>query len=226
MADPDVSEGHEAAQSDSGDEEEAGFQSIVEALGPVQSWSSSTILALKAAVNAEFPDAYWHERSEWTERAVNSILSPHQGWNWRKLKRCPKAEYFSLPIHVSLPASKALTPPRSATIANRSKKTIALLNDLYYSDELDEVDERVEQGEYDEPCNLFAEGGDQIGYPIFRVDYSNDEHFQLYKHYWDRFMDLHFYRAEALDREDINWYWVEDKPRLAGIGPREVQRQA
>lgn len=109
MADPDVSKSREADQSDSEEEEdeEAGFQAIVDTLGPVERWSNSTILALKAAVNAEFPEAYWHERSEWTERAVNAILSPHQGWNWRKLKRCAKAEYFSLPIHVSLLACKA-----------------------------------------------------------------------------------------------------------------------
>lgn len=81
----------------------------------------------------------------------------------------------------------------------------------------------MEQGEYDMPMNVLPHGG-LIGYPIVRVDYSNDTLFQLYKYYWDRFMELHFYRGEALDREDISWHWVEDQSRLDGIGPREVQR--
>ncbi|KAK7425102.1 hypothetical protein QQX98_000016 [Neonectria punicea] len=178
----------------------AAFQSIVDALPPIQSWSSSTISSLKATVNDKFPEADWDADSKWTKRAINAILSTNQGWTWLRLKRCSNAEYFSLSTH-----------------------TIALLNDLFYSHALDEVDARVEEGDYDAPLDLFPDFG--IGYPIFRVDYGNDEQFQLYKLCWDRFLEKEFYRGEALDREDdINWYWVEDRPRLDGKGPREVQR--
>ncbi|KAK7431840.1 hypothetical protein QQZ08_001458 [Neonectria magnoliae] len=182
--------------------ERADFQSIVDALAPIQSWSSSTVSALKAAVNDKYPEAVWHDESKWTKRAINAILSTNQGWNWLRLKRCSNAEYFSLPI-----------------------RTIALLNDLFYSHAFDEVDARVEEGDYDAPLGLIPEGGmAEIGYPIFRVDYRNDEQFRLYKLCWDRFLEKEFIRPEAIDREDIKWYWVEDRLRLDGKGPREVQR--
>ncbi|CAM1500374.1 Fc.00g095360.m01.CDS01 [Cosmosporella sp. VM-42] len=219
MADPDGGESQDCGDSNSGVEgtgsgsspessspgdhsaETADFQSIINALAPIQSWSSSTVSSLKAAVNGKYPEAAWHEESEWTERAINAILSINQGWNWQRLKRCSNAEYFSLPIH-----------------------TIALLNDLFYSHAFDEVDARIEGGDYDAPLDIFPVGIDVIGYPIFRVDYGNEEQFQLYKLCWDRFLEKQFYRPEAVDREDITWYWVEDRLRLDGKGPREVQR--
>ena len=114
MADPDGGESPSnsgveesgSGSSSAGDHsaETADFQSIIDALPPIQSWSNSTVSSLKAAVNDKYPEAVWHEESEWTERAIDAILSTNQGWNWKKLKRCSNAEYFSLPTHVSLPA--------------------------------------------------------------------------------------------------------------------------
>ncbi|KAH6652291.1 hypothetical protein BKA67DRAFT_661039 [Truncatella angustata] len=67
-------------------------------------------------------------------------------------------------------------------------------------------------------------GGGSIGYPIFRLDYSNDEDFELYKMYWDHFLKTEFYVPEVVDPDDITWFWVNDKTRLDGKGPLEVRR--
>lgn len=63
-----------------------------------------------------------------------------------------------------------------------------------------------------------------IGYPIFRVDYSSDANFELYKTYWDQIMEQTFYMPKSVDREKILWYWVDDKTKLEGKGPHEVQK--
>lgn len=62
-----------------------------------------------------------------------------------------------------------------------------------------------------------------VGYPIFRVDYSSDEKFELYKTCWEQFMEKEFYMPEAVDRKDVMWYWVDDKAKLDGKRPRDVK---
>jgi hypothetical protein len=62
-----------------------------------------------------------------------------------------------------------------------------------------------------------------VGYPIFRVDYSSDEKFELYKKCWAQFMETQFYIPKSVDRENVTWYWVDDKAKLDGKGPREVR---
>jgi hypothetical protein len=56
------------------------------------------------------------------------------------------------------------------------------------------------------------------------VDYSSDENFELYKKCWDKFLESKFYVPEAVDRDDVMWYWVDDKAKLDGKGPREVRQ--
>ncbi|KPM46326.1 hypothetical protein AK830_g29 [Neonectria ditissima] len=58
--------------------EMADFQSFIDTLPPVQSWSSSTISSLKAAVNNKYPEAPWNEESEWTRKTIDAILSTNQ----------------------------------------------------------------------------------------------------------------------------------------------------
>lgn len=66
--------------------------------------------------------------------------------------------------------------------------------------------------------------GGSVGYPIFRVDYSSDEEFELYKTCWNQFMEKEFHMPEAVNREDVKWYWVDDKAKLDGKDHHAVQR--
>ena len=77
------------------------FKSVLASLPPLQQWLGVTIESLRLAVREKFPQAEWHEESEWTRRLINAILALHEGWNWQRLKTCSNADYFSLPTHVS-----------------------------------------------------------------------------------------------------------------------------
>jgi hypothetical protein len=83
---------------------------------------------------------------------------------------------------------------------------------------------RCEAGDYASDLGLRFGYGGKVGYPIFRVDYSSDENFELYKKCWDKFLESKFYVPEAVDRDDVMWYWVDDKAKLDGKGPREVRQ--
>jgi hypothetical protein len=103
-------------------------------------------------------------------------------------------------------------------------QTIALLNALFYANCLDMVKASREAGKLTSTLDLTPSSGGRKGYPIFRVDYSSDEKFELYKTCWDQFMEKEFYMPGAVDREDVTWYWVDDKAKLDGKGPRAVQK--
>lgn len=177
------------------------FKHDLAVLPPVQQWSDATIESIRSIVSAKYPGSEWQEESEWTRRLINVILASHEGWNWQRLKTSSNTEYFSLPTH-----------------------TIALLNAVFHAGCLDAANARCQAGNYASDLGLrFGDSG-KVGYPIFRVDYSSDENFELYKKCWDKFLESKFYVPEAVDRDDVMWYWVDDKAKLDGKGPREVRQ--
>lgn len=103
-------------------------------------------------------------------------------------------------------------------------QTISLLNAVFHTHAIDKAKARVDAGHYSAPLNLDPAASGTIGYPIFRVDYSNDEYFELYKMYWDQILEEEFYVLEAVDPDDVTWYWVDDEAKLDGKGPQEVRQ--
>ncbi|RDW62454.1 hypothetical protein BP6252_11887 [Coleophoma cylindrospora] len=174
---------------------------VLDALPPIQHWSSSTIERLKAAISEKDRTAEWQEEGKWTRRVINVILARNEGWDWQRLKACSNADYFSLPTH-----------------------TIALLNAIFYANNHDTVNARCEAGDFSSALDLYPGMGTSVGYPIFRIDYSSDERFELYKTCWNQFMEIEFHMLEAVDRDDVMWYWVDDKTKLDGKGPCEVRK--
>ncbi|KAK6189221.1 Nucleolar protein 9 [Pestalotiopsis sp. IQ-011] len=178
------------------------FSSALAAFPVVQQWSSETIEGLKSVINARHAGAEWHEESAWTHMLINTILSSEDGWDWQRLKTCSNATYFTLPTH-----------------------TISLLVATFQSHALDKARARVEAGDYAAPLDLFAgNASPRAGYPIFRLDYSSDEEFELYKVCWDRFLESRFYLPEAVYMEEVHWWWIDDKASLDGKGARQVQK--
>ncbi|KAK9786029.1 putative Endoplasmic reticulum chaperone BiP [Seiridium cardinale] len=94
---------------------------------------------------------------------------------------------------------------------------------MFHTNGLDEAKARIEAGDYAAPLNLVPVAAGRIGYPIFLVEYPSDEDFSLYKTCWDNFLDRELYVPEALDQDDVTWYWVDDKAKLDGKGPREIR---
>ncbi|KAF7521070.1 hypothetical protein G7054_g12565 [Neopestalotiopsis clavispora] len=187
-----------AAKNDSAVEED--FRSALAILPPVQQWSSATIETLKSSIHSRHADVQWREDSLWTRRLIDAILAPEEGWNWQRLKTCSTAQYFSRPLH-----------------------TISLLSAAFHSHVLHEAEVRVNAGRYASPLDLFPAPSGNVGYPIFRLDYSSDAEFELYKACFEQFLNERFYVPEAVDPDDITWYWVDDKARLDGKGPHEVR---
>ncbi|KAK9771993.1 hypothetical protein SCAR479_11312 [Seiridium cardinale] len=95
---------------------------------------------------------------------------------------------------------------------------------MFHTNGLDEAKARIEAGDYAAPLNLVPVAAGRIGYPIFLVEYPSDEDFSLYKTCWDNFLDRELYVPEALDQDDVTWYWVDDKAKLDGKGPREIRK--
>ncbi|KAN0108028.1 hypothetical protein V8E51_007770 [Hyaloscypha variabilis] len=184
------SEGEDVETSDA----DSIFESVLATLPPLEQWSSATIEELRSAISEKDPKAEWQEESEWTRRVINAILAPNQGSNWQRLKTCSNADYFSLPIH-----------------------TITLLNALLHANCLDAVKARCKLHGFHTPLDVYPDfGGPQgpVSYPIFRVDYSSDETFELYKTCWDQFMERQFFVPKAIRRRNVSWHWVEDKAKL------------
>ncbi|KAI1376596.1 hypothetical protein F4677DRAFT_419024 [Hypoxylon crocopeplum] len=178
------------------------LRSILATLPPTQQWSSATIENLKSTVRDRHSGAEWHEQSDLTRGVINAILASNEGWNWQRLKTCSNGDYFSLPT-----------------------QTIKILNALFHSNALDVVKARTEEGHYANPLDLYPAISGTIGYPIFRVDYSSDENFELFKRCWDEFLEREFYAPEAVDPDDVSWFWVDKKDKLDGKGPREIREE-
>ncbi|KAK9419983.1 hypothetical protein SUNI508_06989 [Seiridium unicorne] len=131
-------------QQSTGEESRAAenLRSVLGTLPPVQQWSSATIQSLKSPVNSRDDRTEWLEEPAWTRRVVNIILASEEGWDWRRLKICPNADYFSLPTH-----------------------TISLLNAMFHTSALDEAKARIEAGDYAAALNLFPVAAGRSGYP-------------------------------------------------------------
>ncbi|KAI0965121.1 hypothetical protein F4678DRAFT_453908 [Xylaria arbuscula] len=181
-------------------------KSALASFPPVSQWSRATIHDIKSTIRSDPAEAAaieWSEGSPCTRALVNAIVGGvDDNWDWQRLKTCSNAEYISLPIH-----------------------TISLLNDVYYSHAFEAAHPKPGARRFNgyDFRILHPGGPTQIGYPIFRVDYSCDELFMLYKTCWDRFLEAKFYRTEIVDPRQFTWPWIDDKARLDGKGPSEVR---